>query len=249
MMLLVCVASILSVLGLMATSSAQKGSKKTPEKKGSPKRKDLTKIKFSEDALNQKRKPAYYLKIIKLRPDFELIYIESTPGNDGYGQKLFDRIKDDGYRDDGVLMVVRRRVSQADNSVLNNARDRFARRAIVRIVTNSTPESRLEILNKFKAFLNLPENNKYGYDYIVNETSDLTPLDTDNLEPLDHYVQNDMIVNIIVNIYENADQTWYRNNTESALDFFSGPTFPQWASDQLGYPTEPHHENAAGHPI
>lgn len=248
-MFLACIASIVSILGLMATSSTQKGSKKTPEKKSSPKRKDLTKIRLSEDTLNQKRKPAYYLKIIKLRPEYELIYIDSTPGNDGYGQKLFDRIKDDGYRADGVLMVVRRRVSKADNNVLNNTRDRYPRRAIVRIVDTSTPESRLEILNKFKAFLNLPENNKFGYDYVVNETSDLTPINTDHLEPLDHYIQDDMILNIISNIYENADQTWYRNNAENALDFFSGPIFPQWAIDQLGYPTEPHHENAAGHPI
>jgi hypothetical protein len=55
---------------------------------------------------------------------------------------------------------------------------------------------------------------------------------------MDHYIQDDMIVNIIDIVYEDTDVTWYDNNRESALTFFSGPTFPQWAIEKLGYPME-----------
>lgn len=241
---------ILVATGLMApSSSSKKTNKNSPDtnkdpsnKKESPKKKEFNKIRFTEDTLKQKRKPAYYLKILKLRPDFELIFIEhSMPGTDGYGQKLFEHIRDnDGFRDEGVLMVVHRRVSQANNGVLSNARDTYPRRAIVRLVNDiSTHASCLDILHKFRAFLMLPDNNKFGYDYVVNDASDLTPTNPEApLEPLDHYLQDDMIVNIIVNVYENANQTWYNNNTENASDFFTGPTFPQYAIDQLGYPAD-----------
>jgi hypothetical protein len=240
---------IIMATGLMAPFSSSKKSKNSPDtnkdspnKKESPKKKDLTKIRFTEDSLKQKRKPAYYLKIVKLRPDFELIFIEHwMAGTDGYGQKLYDHIRDhDGFRDEGVLVVAHRRISQENNGVLCNARDTYPRRVIVRLVNHiSTHESRLAILQKFRAFLMLPENNKFGYDYVVNDASDLTPANPeDPLEPLDHYLQDDMIVNMIVNVYENTDQTWYSNNTENATDFFTGPTFPQYAIDQLGYPAD-----------
>jgi hypothetical protein len=95
-MLIAAAASIFAMslgitsMGLMAMLPAKKSaSKKAPEKKDSPKKKEFTKIRFSDEDLNKKRKPAYYLKIIKLHPDFELI--------------LYDHIKhNDGFRDDGV---------------------------------------------------------------------------------------------------------------------------------------------------
>jgi len=55
---------------------------------------------------------------------------------------------------------------------------------------------------------------------------------------MDAYVQDDMIVNIIVNVYETTDENWYSNNRASTLDFFSGPAFPQYAIDMLGYPSD-----------
>jgi hypothetical protein len=229
----------LTSIGLMGATVGKKTGKGQPAKKESPKRKDLTKIRFSEEDMKQKRRPAYYLKIVKLQPDYELIFIDSTPGTDGYGQKLYDHIKnDDGFHDEGVLLVVRRRISQNDNNILTNTRDNYPCRAIVRLVETSTHESRLAILSAFKAFLSLPENNKFGYDYVVNDTSDLTPSNTEDLEAMDHYIQDDMIVNIIDIVYEDTDLTWYDNNRDNALTFFSGPTFPQWAIEKLGYPVE-----------
>jgi hypothetical protein len=235
--------------GLMATSSNnKKAGKSTPEKKESPKRKEFSKIRFSAEDLKKKRKPSYYLKIVKIRPDYELIFIESTPGTDGYGQRLFDYINNNnGFRDQGILMVVRRRVSKDNNSVLLNVRDGYPRRAIVRLVDTSSHESRLSILNALRAFLMLPENNKFGYEYIVNDTSNLTPDNAEDLEPMDTYIQDDMIVTIIVNVYEYSDQNWYNNNRTTALDFFGGPTFPQYAIDSLGYPPEGTGQNGIAH--
>jgi hypothetical protein len=94
--------------GFMATTSSnKKNAKGAPEKKESPKRKDINKISFSPEDLKKRRKPSYYLKIVKLRPDYELIFIDSTPGTDGYGQRLFDHINNNnGFRDHGILMVL-----------------------------------------------------------------------------------------------------------------------------------------------
>jgi hypothetical protein len=53
---------------------------------------------------------AYHLKKLKPSPNFELIWIDATPGNDGYGQKLYDHItrdRDEGFCDNGILMVAK----------------------------------------------------------------------------------------------------------------------------------------------
>jgi hypothetical protein len=80
--------------------------------------------------MNGKRKLDYHFKIVKLTCDFELIYIDGMPRNDGFGQKLFDHIIKNNHRfcNKGVLMVAKRRVSQANNSVLANANNSFPRR-------------------------------------------------------------------------------------------------------------------------
>lgn len=102
----------------------------------------------------------------------------------------------------------------------------------------STHESRLAILRALSMYLMLPEHNKFGYDYIVNDASDLTLAATEDLKPMNAFIQDDMIVTIMINIFENTDQNWYSNNSASALDFFGGPMFPQYAIDMLGYPSE-----------
>jgi len=91
----------------------------------------------------------------------------------------------------------------------------------------STSESRLAILQAFKAFLNLPENNKFGYDYVVNDASDLTPPDETDQEPMDHYIQDDMIMNIIDMVYENTDQSWYSTDEENAHTALRTEALPQ----------------------
>jgi hypothetical protein len=135
-------------------------------------------------------------------------------------------------------MVAHHHVSQDDNTILSNVHDGYPYHAIVHLVDTSSHESRLLVLNALSTFLMLPENNKFGYKYAVNNTLDLTPENTEDLEPMDAYIQDDMIVTIIVNVYENSDQNWYNNNRANALDFFSGPIFPQYAIDMLGYPPE-----------
>jgi hypothetical protein len=160
----------------VGATTPKKNSRPLPAKKESPERKDITKIRFSEEDMKQKCRPVYCLKIVKLQPDYELIFIDSTPGTNGYGQKLYDHIKnEDGFHDKGVLLVIRHHISQNDNNILTNMRNNYPRRVIVRLVdNNSTRESHLTILSAFKTFLSLPKNNKFGYDYVVNDTSDLS---------------------------------------------------------------------------
>jgi hypothetical protein len=106
--------------------------------------------------MNGKHKLDYHLKIVKLACDLELIYIKGKHGNDGFCQRLFDHfINNNGFCNKGVLMVAKRRVSQADNSVMANANNLFPRRVIIWSVgeEGSTHESRISILSALQAFL------------------------------------------------------------------------------------------------
>jgi hypothetical protein len=53
---------------------------------------------------------------------------------------------------------------------------------------------------------------------------------------MDHYIQDAPIVNIILSVFEDTGEDWYTDNLANALDFFSGPNFPPYAVEQLGYP-------------
>jgi hypothetical protein len=208
--------------------------------KQSPKKKNLGEIRIKqEDVSSKSNKLDYHFKIMKLKPDFEVIWIDATPGNDAYAQDLFRHITDEnGFREFGLLLVTRRRISQADNNELKNARNNYARRCIVRALDGvSTHDSRLAILRAFQLFLCRPEFNKYGYNYAVDHESDLTPEDPANFVAMDHFIHNDVIVNIMVKVYEETDAGWYNINREAALDFFSGPLFPAYAIEKLGYPS------------
>jgi hypothetical protein len=46
-------------------------------------------------------------------------------------------------------------------------------------------------------FMMRPENNRYKYDYQVNKTSDVTPVDEEMLEPVNAYIPDNAIVNLI----------------------------------------------------
>jgi hypothetical protein len=82
-----------------------------------------------------------------------------------------------------------------------------------------------------------PEFNKYDYDYVVDHESDLTPEDDANLVAMDHFILDNVIVNITIPVYEEIDANWYSKNADSALDFFSGPSFPAYAIKALSYPS------------
>jgi hypothetical protein len=188
----------------------------------------------------EKKKPSYHFKILKLKPNIKLIWIDAMPGNDGYAQDLFNHITDEnGFREFGLLTVARRCVNQATNEELKNTRNNYARRCIVRAPDGpSTPESRLAVLHgAFQLFVSRPEFNKYNYDYLVDHESNLTPEDDANLVAMDHFILDNVIVNFIIPVYEETDANWYSKNVDLALDFFSGPLFPAYAIEALGYPS------------
>jgi len=55
------------------------------------------------------------------------------------------------------------------------------------------------------------KNNKFGYTYLVNDESDLTPPQA-HLEPMDV----NQIVNLVQSVIESADATFYENNQDTA---------------------------------
>jgi hypothetical protein len=156
--------------------------------------------------MNGKHELDYHLKIVKLTCDLELIYVKGTHGNDSFGQRLFDHFRNNnGFCNKGVLMVAKRHASQADNSVMvKKENNLFPRRVIIRSVDEegSTHESRISILSALQAFLVQTDNNKFRYAYIVNKESNLTPVVNTNLEPMDHYIHDMVIVNLMCRIFE-----------------------------------------------
>jgi len=80
-----------------------------------------------------------------------------------------------------------------------------------------------------------PEHNQFGYVYAIGEESNITPPD-DQLELMDAYMLDQQLVNLMQQVFENADQSFYQANTEIANDFFAGPGYPQCAVVTLGYP-------------
>jgi hypothetical protein len=170
----------------------------------------------------KKKKPSYHFKILKLKPDIKLIWIDAMPGNDGYAQDLLNHITDEnGFREFGLLIVARRRVNQATNKELKNTRNSYAHRCIVRALDGpSTPESRLAVLHAFQLFVSCPECNKYDYDYVVDHESNLTPKDDANLVAMDYFILDNVIVNFIIPVYEETNANWYSKNADLELDFF-----------------------------
>jgi hypothetical protein len=67
-----------------------------------------------------------------------------------------------------------------------------------------------------------PVYNRYGYGYQVDQSSDLTPLDENMLEPVNAYIPNSSIVNnlILTTMYKIDNDAWYANNLEIAADYF-----------------------------
>jgi hypothetical protein len=88
----------------------------------------------------------------------------------------------------------------------------------------------------FRDFMMRPENNRFGYEYVVDNTSDVTPLSDDMLEPVNAYIPDSSIVNVILAVYENDDKTWYSRNVDIAADYFGDMPYPRYAIDMLGYP-------------
>jgi hypothetical protein len=93
------------------------------------------------------------------------------------------------------------------------------------------------ILSHFQTGNGAPRNNKFRYAYIniADNDLDLTPPD-DQLELMDAYMLDHQLLNFMQQVLEGTDQSFYRNNTDIANDFFAGPAYAQFAIDALGYP-------------
>lgn len=180
------------------------------------------------------RRSQLTFKIVKCAADIEIIFLEKNPGTDAYSHNLQTAVNEDGYlKGEGVLFAVRRRRGVDDNEVMLNQTDRYPRRVFVRAVDESTHTSRLAILTVMQAYMLRPENNRYNAEYIVNDNSDLT--DEHNLETVDHYLQDSVIVDTIIGMYEDTDDTWFASNRGLARRFFSGPIYPRIAIETLGF--------------
>ena len=230
----VFVASFNAVTGRIALGDVEL----IPKKKGSAKKTKQERIQIKVASTKHAKRIAYMFRILKLSADIEIIWCDKTPFDDAYLHPLYKSIEDQGsFSDDGVIAVVRRRISRTNNDIRYNRNDSYPRRMIVRTLDDeSTTESRMAILMKFREFMMRPEHNRFGYDYLVNEHSDLTPLNPDLLEPVNAYVPDTSIVNIITAIYEIDDDTWYQNNRDVASDFFPDGPFPRYAVEMLGFP-------------
>ena len=174
---------------------------------------------------------------MKLKANIEVIWCEKTPYDDAFFHPLIREIEDNnGFREHGIIGISRRRADRHDNTLLFNSVDGYPRRLILRVVDESTHESHIGILMILREFMMKPENNWYSYEYIVNETSDLTLANEHQLEPANAYVPDYSVVNIIMAIFETADGNWYIDNIEIANDYFADQPYPHSAIDQLGFP-------------
>lgn len=234
LVLLLAASSMVAKMARTGSRSSTSTESSSPNK-GSPKKKDMSSIKLNKT--KPMRRPIYVFKIMKLKADIEIIWCEKTPRDDAFIHPLIREIEEnDGFRDHGIVGISRRRAGRLDNMLLFNAIDGYPRRLIIRVVNDSTHETRTAMLMVLRQFMIRPENNRYSYDYQVNSTSDLTPAHEEMLEPMNAYIPDYSIVNIIMAVFETADETWFENNTEIANDYFADQPFPRYAIDQLGFP-------------
>jgi hypothetical protein len=57
-------------------------------------------------------------RILKLAADIEIIWCDKTPFDDAYLHPLFKSIEENNsFSDEGVIMIVRRRISRTNNDI------------------------------------------------------------------------------------------------------------------------------------
>ena len=241
---LVLMLAVTSMVANMAhtASRSSASTESTSPNKGSPKKKDMASMKLNKS--KPMRRPIYNFKIMKLKADIEVIWCEKTPRDDAFLHPLIKEIEEnDGFRENGIVGVSRRQAGCLDNTLLFNAIDGYPRCLIVHVVNDSTYESCTAMLMVLRQFMMKPENNRYSYDYQVNGTSDLTPTNEAMLESVNAYIPDSLVVNIIMAVFETADETWFENNIEIANDYFADQPYPCYAIDQLGFPNHVVPEN------
>jgi hypothetical protein len=97
-------------------------------------------------------------------------------------------------------------------------------------------ENRISILRALQAFLVQTDNNKFGYAYIVNKESDLTPTVDTNLEPMDHYIHDMVIVNVMCRIFEDTGVVGTPQIPTAHWTFLLGQRFLCTPLSSLGIP-------------
>ena len=174
---------------------------------------------------------------MKLKADIKVIWCEKSPYDDAFFHPLIREIEDNnGFCEHRIIGISHHRASHYENTLLFNSADGYPCRLILRVMDESTHESCMGILMILRMFMMKPENNWYLYEYIINETSNLTPANEQQLEPANAYIPDYSIVNIIMAIFETANINWYINNIKIANDYFADQPYPRSAIDQLGFP-------------
>lgn len=182
----------------------------------------------------------YFLKVEAIQANLEVYWGQIDPYNDAYMHPFFLSVQSDpSWIEYGYGIVTNRRSRTGSNEYEVNRKDQFARKIYVRILNEgetSTPEGRQTMLEKIQDCCMDPKNNRYNYEYVIDERSDLTPSKREDYVTADSYILDYVICNIIEGIYQGVDKNWYSNNKELAQQYWQGPSYPQLACDNFGYP-------------
>lgn len=182
----------------------------------------------------------YFLKVEAIQANLEVYWGQIDAYNDAYMHPFFLSVQSDpSWIEYGYGIVTNRRSRTGSNEFELNRKDQFARRIYVRILNEgetSTPEGRQAMLKKIQDCCMDPKNNRYNYEYVIDDRSDLTPSNKEDYVKADSYILDYVIFNIIEGIYQGVDKNWYSNNKELAQKYWEGPLYPQLACDNLGYP-------------
>jgi hypothetical protein len=225
---------VASAIGLALM--AKRRAKNTPGSPGKRKPKDQIRISGSR----QLRKVTYHIKCEALQPNLEVYFIQVHASQDAYMNHWLKAIDEDSsWKDLGFLLHSRRRRSVHNDEFWVNDRDGFARKVAIRDCGDepSTHEERMRIMHMIREFCMEPKNNRYNYEYIVDDSSDLTPDNVEDYSRPDAYLQNITIFNIIEGLYADFGTNWYHDNQELAKQYWTPPLYPDIAVNELGYPT------------
>ena len=184
--------------------------------------------------------------ILDLRGFVRIVFLEreGQPGNDAFANPLHKAIGEDTnpFRHLGIMMVAHRRVSVENNMAKTNANNDYPRKLIVGThddhdTEQAAKQDRLAVLHALRDFMMRSENDKFGHECIVDSTtSDLTPTNPHDRECVDNYLLDNAIVHFIHAVHEEVSPSWYSDNEELALDYFTPPNFPMVAVAGLGCP-------------
>lgn len=221
------------------TPAKHVSSNQAQKKKGNQgKRRSTADIKIS--GTKSMRKPNYYLKVDTLMGNLEVYWIQVDAHNDAYQAHLHKAIEEDPFWHNlGFMAVARRRISPNNDEFMTNMKDQYPRKVMVRVLEpdeQSTPAGRQLSLQHIKNFCMTPSNNRFSYEYIIDESSDLTPEKYDHYARCDSYLQDFVICNLVKGLYDDAGPAWYEVNNETARMYWSGPDYPDIACNELGYP-------------